>query len=74
MTQEMGTHRSEGLSARGSASENDIWIVVLVYAEETLQCRFVANPTGEFESITALLHGHELRILSIRTVVVFGRA
>jgi hypothetical protein len=73
ITQETGTHRSEGLSARGSASENDIGIVVLVHAEEALQCRFVANPTGEFESVAALLHGHGLYVLSIRTVVVSGR-
>jgi hypothetical protein len=53
--QETGTHRSERLPARGSTSENDVRVVVLIHAEKTLKCRFVTDAAGEFESTTVLV-------------------
>lgn len=43
VTRGTGTHWSERLSARGRAAENDIWIVILVNTEKTLECWFVAE-------------------------------
>jgi hypothetical protein len=57
VAQETGTHRSERLPARGSTSEDDVRIVVLVHAEEALQCRFVTDAAREFESAIVLVGG-----------------
>ena len=43
VTRGTGTHRSERLSARRCAAENDIWIVILVNTEKTLERRFIAE-------------------------------
>lgn len=43
VTRGMGTHWSERLSACGRAAKNDIWIVILVNTEKTLECWFIAE-------------------------------
>jgi hypothetical protein len=76
VVQETGTHRSKRLPARGSASEDDVRIVVLVYAEEALKCRFVTDTAGEFESTTTIsVDGSEAPfsyLQIIRTAAVSG--
>jgi hypothetical protein len=44
VVQKTDTHRSERLPARGRASNDDIGIVILVYAQEALKRRFIAEP------------------------------
>ena len=67
--QETGTHRSKRLPARGSASENDVRVVVLVHAEEALKCRFVTDAAREFESTTVLVDESRALVHSCRAYV-----
>lgn len=46
---ERATYRCKRLSACGGASEYDVRIVVLVYAEKTLKCWFVTKSAGKLK-------------------------
>jgi hypothetical protein len=76
VAQETGTHRSERLPARGSASEDDVRIVVFVHTEETLQCRLLTDAAREFESAIVLADAlsHPPDLQGILTTAVFGMA
>jgi hypothetical protein len=45
-----GTHRSKRLPARGSASENDVGVVILENAEKSLESRLVTEAAGKFKT------------------------
>jgi hypothetical protein len=74
VVQETGTHRSERLPARGSASEDDVRIVVFVHTEETLQCRLVTDAAREFESAIVLAYAlsHHLQICRVYLQLLYS--
>lgn len=57
----METHRSKRLAADGSASDDDVRIVILVNAEKALKCRLVAETAREFESATRLVRATDVQ-------------
>lgn len=48
------THWGKRVAARGSAPEYDVGIIILVNAEEALQCRFVPETARELEATCGL--------------------